>query len=417
MSRIISTGPQPFELPGVKYRDAVNVASRSAGFGDFDSQLQQTLIGFDRFQHGNFLPPSVQHVGYTFFSRPRLCLTSSSLRQDRIFAPLDTTDPNRLTFMMRCLLDSKFSTDVRNISKVNQCPYFNVKNPFLSILGNNLLSMNGWPDPVLNFTTTPGGFFSEDHTQAVGYDRLSKTYNFSMVFKEIHQGIISDMFFYWHNYIGNVAVGTMLPYEDDSTERLLNYTVGIYRFILDPTRRHVVAYAKGTGSIPQAPSYGTRFNFNEGESILTNNTKLSMQFTINHVGYMDYAILMEFNSLVKRYCPEIEECPDLEDDPNNNFIGIPYINTSLDNGTQIVWKDIDFGHLMPIVQVMLACTTESQALEELVRYIKRGLVSYADRKRTWNIYQWKKNVLKGELGSTQLPASIKGEIYDQLSAV
>lgn len=317
-----------------KYVDSTSRLFREAAGGGYINQFQTFLIGIDRYKK-NYLPSTNEHHGLTFITRPRLNLSTASIRQNRIMAPLDTMNPKSLGFMIRCLLDTKFCNDHIDISLGS--PFINTLNPFNVPLINGLVGITGWPDFSVETYTTDGGFHSEDQTFVIGSDRLSKTYDLSLTFKDIQVSPIASMFQYWLEYMACVTKGSMLAYIDDIEAQRLNYTVSIYKFNLDPTRKYITRYSKATGCFPKSLPIGSMFNENEEDLYVGSAGKFSVPFVANDIKYNDYGILMDFNRLVKRYCPEIDAYGNYTANSINNFYGIPYVESDK-NGILLSFK-------------------------------------------------------------------------------
>ena len=211
--------------------------------------------------------------------------------------------------------------------------------------------MNGLPDYSIQTQTTDGGYQAEAQTFAVGGDDFNRgIYDLNLNFKDIQHGPISAIIYYWLEYIRCVTRGIMLAYADDIDEQRLNYTVSIYRFALDPSRTYIVDWCKCTGCFPRTLNTGGMMQVNEGEEYTNAATQLNVNFTCNKVEYRDYAILMDFNTLVSRYCPDINldtsgnvaepnknngvnyhelVHPNLPKEPYTNYRGIPYITSDM----------------------------------------------------------------------------------------
>lgn len=329
-----------------------NLSFVTSGAGPYFNQIQTFLTSLDRFK-GNILPVNMVQSGLTFITRPRLCLQSSNLRNNRRFAALDTLNPTSIPFMIRCLLDTNLGkiNDGRLQPIIEKSPLVDVHNPFLVPLCNSLISMNGLPDYSIQTQTTDGGYQAEAQTFAVGGDDFNRgIYDLNLNFKDIQHGPISAIIYYWLEYIRCVTRGIMLAYADDIDEQRLNYTVSIYRFALDPSRTYIVDWCKCTGCFPRTLNTGGMMQVNEGEEYTNAATQLNVNFTCNKVEYRDYAILMDFNTLVSRYCPDINldtsgnvaepnknngvnyhelVHPNLPKEPYTNYRGIPYITSDM----------------------------------------------------------------------------------------
>jgi len=287
----------------------MNIMWLSSGLGGYYNQLQTFMTSLNRFGGLNVTPAS-EHVGLTFITRPRLCLQSSNIRNNRIMTTLDTLNNTTMAFAIRCLLDSNFGNANDGLYRgyVATSPIFDQQNPFLVPLCNALTSFNGSPDIDIESTTTDGGYMSEAQTFAIGGSNLQRgNYNLTLNFQEVAHNPVLAILYYWIEYIRCVTRGSLMAYADDIDAQRLNYTVSIYRFLLDPTHRYITKYAKYTGCYPTGLPIGSAFNFSPGDVEVSASKNLSITFNCNKVEYMDYAILMDFNTLVRRYCPIINK--------------------------------------------------------------------------------------------------------------
>lgn len=333
---------------------ASSYVHRSRGSGDPNSLYSTVLSQHDRFG-ANPMMSNHELVGYTFITRPKLNLSRPSLRQDPIMSMLDTMDPKSLPFAIRCYLDTNFSRRPDVKPTAAQCPFFNEESPFIIPLCNNLVSSSGWPDPVIDTETTEGGFFSEDLTMAKGSDRLNRTYNLTLTFRDIQGGFIMALLYMWIRYMELVVRGDVIAYPEDIANRRINYTCSIYRFVMDSSRQFILKWAKATGCFPQSVPLGDLFNFGERENFITSAAQYSVPFTANTVEYWDPRIFRDFNTIAARYSPTISNIGRTENGidfsagtaqqvdltptsatqnqpfqfslkPENNFIGLPFVN-------------------------------------------------------------------------------------------
>lgn len=287
----------------------LNIMWLSSGLGGYHNQLQTFMTSLNRFGGLN-VTPSTEHVGLTFITRPRLCLQSSNIRNNRILTTLDTLNNRTMAFAIRNLLDSNFGFANNGLygKQVYSSPIFDVQNPFLVPLCNALTSFSGSPDIDLESITTDGGYMSEAQSFAIGGSNLQRgSYNLTLNFQEVAHNPVMAILYYWIEYIRCVTRGSLLAYADDIDNQRLNYTVSIYRFLLDPTHRYITKYAKYTGCYPIGLPIGSAFNFSQGDVEVQASKQLSITFNCNKVEYMDYAILMDFNTLMRRYCPIINK--------------------------------------------------------------------------------------------------------------
>lgn len=315
-----------------------NVSFQSSGMGNYYNQFAEFFSCDDRFGR-SILPRNSEFAGYTFITRPRLNLSSANLIADRNFAPIDTMSINSVPFMLRCLLDTQFCKD--EYDAASRCALLNYFSPFNTLLGNAMQSCTGFMDPVLQTETTEGGFFSEDQTYAIGGDRLAKTYDISIQFRDVQGGPVLACLDYWTRYMANLTDGTFIQYPDAIDRNRLDYTVSIYRFIVDRSKRFVTKWAKCTGSFPRTAPIGVPFNKNMGEHFVTASGEFSVPFVVNHIGYNDPIILKEFNMLVERYAAPVMTTEIYNAKAVNNFHGVPYIIANRANGIELVYRKLD----------------------------------------------------------------------------
>lgn len=307
----------------------------SMGAGPFNSSLQTIVARIDKYKTA-FTPPNSEQVGLTFITRPMLNLSNVNIRQDPTLNALDTGDPvndqhenKGIPFMIRALLDTKFSRD--NAEAVDTSPLVDIRNPFLTPLCNCLTDISGFPDFILETETTEGGYHNEDITYAKGSDMLYKSGELTLGFKDISGGINLAIIYLWIYYVALQNKGIVSAYPHHINAKRLNYTVSIYRFILDPSRRYIVKWAKATGCFPKAASVGALFNFGEGESVVEAANKFSVPFVYNGMEYSPKdGPLRDFRRLMRRYVPGIDtsEYKAVPDELQYNFIGYPYIKNT-----------------------------------------------------------------------------------------
>lgn len=324
-----------------------------SGAGSKYSQFPKFLSQFDKLSY-NILPPNQELTGFTFMSRPCLNLSTSNIRQSRNLQFLDTFEVGSYAFAIRCWLDPYFEKSVRN----NKLIFNNPNCAFLAPVTNCLQGISGWPDKRIITDTTTGGFFSEDLTYAVGSDRNSATVDLTLNFRDISGGFMFSLLLTWLNYIDEVTRGSMSAYPDHIDDNLLDYTVSIYRFTTDPSKRHVLHWAKATGCFPTAHPVGDAFNFSNDSWYVEGFKEYSIQFTVNKVDYFpDPVIPVEFNHLARRYCSTIEPERGMMVDstiaPETNFMGLPYINLKDGKNTMMWMVDPTKDNLIdPLKEVM-----------------------------------------------------------------
>ena len=307
-------------------------------FGMLDEAMANFLSQHDRFHVSNYLPHMNEQTGNVFITRPKLNLSTPNLTYDRLLAPLNTDNPMSSAYMVRCLLDTHYMFE--NIIKAQESPLLNTNSPWLIPACNALVGISGWPDLNIESEPTEGGYYSENQTYAIGHDRLYKTYNFNLTFKDVPGSPIFHIFFYWLMYMAAVTLGDVVAYNFHIDKIRLDYTVSIYQFIMDPTRRYILKWGKATGCFPVSLPVGEIFNFSEGSLFSEGSSKLTIPFVVNNVKYQDYLRLIEFNILAERYCRGIEKKRVIKFNSPYNYVGLPYI-VSTPKGFVLTYRDVN----------------------------------------------------------------------------
>ena len=367
-----------------------NESLKMAGWGPRDNVFQNFVSKLDRFGTA-LVPMNMLNTGYTFITRPRLNLTIDNLRTNPIMSTLASGDPQSVTFMIRGLLDTVlsggdnggqsspaglgpltslqsgasklFASQAKQYratilaeakkfhAKALTSSLLDVNNPFLTPLCNGLKGISGFPDLTVDTETTEGDFHSGDFTFVKGSDMNNRTNELSLEFRDVQGSIIISIIFYWVLAMALQAKGVMVAYPDDIYEQRLNYTVSIYRFVMDTSKKHILWWAKATGCYPKSVPVGSLFNISQGEGILTSAQNFSIPFVANDVKVNDPNILLDFNTLVSRYCPSLFPTNDsyqkMSDTnkpfdlninhPMYNFIGLPVIVNGT-SGLELAWR-------------------------------------------------------------------------------
>ena len=291
---------------------ALDLAMLSSGTGTTDNQLQNFMTGFDKY-HTAKLPPYLEMTGPTFITRPRLCLQSSNIRNSEMMLPLDTVNPSSMAFAIRYLLDTNLTnapSNKRDLYKTaaSNCPLINPQSPWFIPLCNSITDISGFPDIAMNTDTTAGGYYMEAQKFATGYNDFSNASNdLNLSFRETPGGVISAIFMYWLEYIRCVTRGIMLAYPDDIDGLIINYTVSIYQFNMDPSYQYITRWCKCTGCFPLNLDLGSIFSKSEKQYYQDSSQKVTVRFACNKFEYMKPSILMDFNTLAMRYFPDINK--------------------------------------------------------------------------------------------------------------
>jgi hypothetical protein len=255
---------------------------------------------------------------------------------------VDTLDPNSINFAIRCYLDTDFCKRNYVAELISKSNFINSNLFFIPILSNNWRSISGWIDSMIETETLEGGFHGETLSIPKGTEDGKKVYDISVTFRDIIGSPILLLFLIWKRFITLSKKGRLSPYQRYNTGDRMCYTCSIYRFTMDTTGRYIKKYAKATGCFPKSFPDGTYFNADENTIFINAGNSVSVPFSVNgRIEKFDPIILLDFNLVTKKFCPNIENMRKLEDEEEKMIFGhyaVPYINISQDGYNELEWR-------------------------------------------------------------------------------
>lgn len=320
------------------YAKSMDKIFKNSGFGGTDNQMINWLKDIDRHQL-NILPPNYETSDATFMTRPKLPMNSMSLRHDPFLKMFDTDYPDSIAFYIKCLLDNNWVRS--NPGLATQCPMFNFQSPWLPLISNGLLSISGFPDPILETKTTEGGYHQEDQTYVKGGLGLHRSVTLNLNFKDVQRGPIMKLFEVWCEIMAQLRDGRMMSYLKYINQNTIPYSVSLYSFNLDPTKEYITNWVKATTCFPLTYPMGAVMNKAEHNRHITSAGQFTIPFMCNYVSYNKLTHLVAFNTLAERYWGMvnggIKKAKTLPNVPGNNFKGLPYIESDK-LGFKLVYK-------------------------------------------------------------------------------
>ena len=284
-------------------RQAIDQIARSTGTGDITTAYANMLYGPNHRGLGNPIKTNHDNSGITFFTRPDLNLTYDNLAGIRPLTPLVTTDQYTLQRAVRAILDPRNASGKARAGVKVDTPLIDNLSPFINLLSNNLLSLSGWPDQVLDFFESKAGVRKETFAHIDSHVRVLNSFTLSATFKNIDGDPISLLLGTWLLYMASVYVGDMVPYNDHITYRRIDYNTRVYHFSLDPSRRFVTkTFATGASFFYTNP-VGAAGNFNADRTYQDANDQITTQIHCMGMDYNDPITISEFNRLVGMFNP------------------------------------------------------------------------------------------------------------------
>lgn len=289
------------------YSDGLNAAYLGAGFGQHSHQIANNFCKLSRYGT-RFVMDNYVRTGYTFITRPELNLSPLNLNQNRVMSLLNSFDPRTIQFALRAYLDTRYARGV-GLEKVIQCPFLDYRNPFLTLLTNNMTDISGGPSYQIEVSSEEGGFYGESQSIAIGSDSYKKPFDLQLGFMDPIGGPITALFKFWTLYIELLNTGEMMMYPDQIDNQLLNYTVSIYRFMLDPSFQYIQHWVKYTGCFPIGRPGASIFDYNTRDIFVDSCRKFSIAFRCGSgkVDEDDPMVIKEFNDLAERYFPTFKQ--------------------------------------------------------------------------------------------------------------
>lgn len=298
--------------------------------GSVDRSIAKLVRGINHRQTMSFFPVNRDNYGLTFFTRPMLNLSTQNARADRRFIPLLTQNPLSLQRTIRMLLDSQLA--YRQPGLVT--PLVDTQQCFIPLLTNNIKSLTGWPDPVLDFYTSPKGLMGQQWSMVDSSMEIFQTYSQTATFTNISGDPITAMFLYWMLYPTLTFRDVMTPYPEFIARRMYDYNTRIYRLILDSSKRFVQHIGHTIASFPTSVNIGARYDFNHDQVFNQFAQDVQVQFQSMGAIYDDPIAIVNFNETVAMYKPAMwdDQRKDvmikvpMEIIEIFNYLGYPYID-------------------------------------------------------------------------------------------
>jgi hypothetical protein len=290
--------------------EAVDQVFRTSPSGSTATAIGDNFRGFNHRQAPSLIPINKDQYGMTFFTRPRMNLSEQNLRSMRKLAPLLSTRTDSIQRIIRCWLDP-----VNNKNGVFTSPYVDANMPFIPLLSNLLVSLPGWPDLAMPYSTSQEGVRKEQFNLADGTEEILRSVELVANFRNVSGDPITPLFEYWLTYMRGVYFGELLPHPDAILENEVDYDTRIYRLVLDEKKRYVTKIAATGWGFPVSDPVGAIFNYEAdvGEGQLNQGLQqVSVNFVNTGIQYNDDILAWEFNQCNEQWfnplMADIKDC-------------------------------------------------------------------------------------------------------------
>lgn len=295
----------PIALPKVSLldskakREQIDDVFRISPAGSISTAIGDNFLGINHRQAPSLIPINKEQYGLTFFTRPRMHLSDQNLRSMRKLAPLLSTRPDSIQRIIRCWLDP-----VSHKAGTIKSPYVDPCMPFIPILTNLLVSLPGWPDLAIPYSTSQEGVRKEQFNLVDGTEEILGSRDLVANFRNVSGDPITPLFEYWLAYMRGVYFGELLPYPEMILENEVDYDTRIYRLVLDERKQTVLRIGATGWGFPVSDPIGAIFNheadvgegpFNQGLQ------QISVNFVNTGIQYNEDILMWEFNQASEQW--------------------------------------------------------------------------------------------------------------------
>lgn len=301
-----ATGKVITNSASIKKTD-VQTVLRTSPIGQVATAVGDNFRGINHQQAPSLIQINKEYYGLTFFTRPRLNLSEGNLKTLRELTPLLNTNSSSIQRIIRCYLDP-----VGNKRGDFTSPFVDADSPFISILSNQLVSMPGWPDLALPYSTSQEGVMKEQWNLVDGTCKILRSLDLTANFRNQVGDPITTMMMYWLQYMEAVYMGLVIPHPDAIWENEVDYHTRSYRVILDSTKRYVYRIGITGAAFPVSAPTGVPFNVEthhsgNGPVNSAASEQVSVHFAVSGISYNDDIIIHEFNTLGEMFNPGLKD--------------------------------------------------------------------------------------------------------------
>lgn len=287
------------------WMDEIDNAAREAGHGSVSSSLAHNYYGYNKFSNrAAFLPINRDVMGYTFFTRPILNLSYDNLLRKEKLLSLATNNPDTIPGAIRSMFDALGTVRDKRYSRL-----FDNNQAFVPILGNTLESLTGFPDIVVDLFTAAPGARKETWQMVDGQSEFHEAYQLSSSFSNISGDPITMILDLLQTYSSAVYLGEMVPYWDAIVNNYIDYTMRIYRIVLDQTCRFVTKIGAPYSAICNTNPIGSAFDYSTTKDtpLIKANNQINCSWSCVGFRYNTMSLIQDFNTCVEMFNPQMKK--------------------------------------------------------------------------------------------------------------
>jgi len=270
----------------------VRTVTQSSGYGGLKTATTSLFLGINHRGYDVPAQPVTEQYGLVFFTRPRLNLSYDNISRVRDFTLMLNPDDTSVARIVRAILDPDGNDYPDGASRL-----IDPKMPFISLLSNLALTVNGWPDPYNDTYTSKAGLYKEEVSFVDGTCKIYNAYDLSASFQNIVGDPLGYLFHIWTQYASYVHEGLLDPHPSSVLENEIDYNTRIYRLTMDPGRNFVYRIVACGAAFPVTNSIGASGNYAVDKPYNRDMDQLSVSFRAMGAMYYDPILIKEFNEL------------------------------------------------------------------------------------------------------------------------
>lgn len=277
--------------------EQMDLVSTFGGMGAASSSIFNVFRGLNTIGGVPFMPSYTDNQGYIFFTKPTMNLNPENVIASRRLSALRNQRRDSAANAFRCML-SPSVLDYNKYNGKNRSSLVDDKNPFITLLGNSLISITGWPDFVPDIYKSSEGMAKQEVAWLEDRWTEYRAWSASAEFQETDGSPVNTLFTIWTEYATRISEGsTMSPYYQNILNDRVDYQTKIIRLVMDNTNTYVQNTAT-TIAFPRVAPNGVRFNMNRASAVTENANITSMEFQCIGLEKDDPITVYEFNKLV-----------------------------------------------------------------------------------------------------------------------
>lgn len=289
--------------------DDIDFITKLGGLSPVGRAQTDNIRGINANLNGTPAPGNQDSYGMTFFTRPDLNLSIDNIRTNRILSSLLTSDSMSMASAIRAMLDWRLSSakEGGNPQAISDLFDSESKQAFIPLLTNNLISISGFPDIMVDTYSSKEGIYKETFSMVDGTAHIYNSYDLTANFRNLQGDPITLLMYVWVLYSSLVYDGSLIPHVDNIVYNRIDYTTKIFRLVLNKEFTHVQKIAACGAAFPSAVPLGAAFNYSDDAEFNKDSDQISIRFNCVGADYMDYILVKEFNNLVSYFNSDMSD--------------------------------------------------------------------------------------------------------------